>query len=398
MTVIENGRIVTENEVLENCTVVIEKDRIAELLPSGRRLGIRSEDRRLDAAGGYVMPGFVDIHSDYIETVASPRPTALMDFETSVHEAQRMLMVHGITTIYHSLSLIGADAFSAKSIRHGDNIGRMIANIAAARASDHLIRNKLHLRFEIDNAGKVEELRNYLESGVVDLLSFMDHTPGQGQYRSLETYCKTVRAYNNMSEAQLQHLIEGHMNKEVLTLEAIRELAKLAQDKGIVIASHDDDSVEKVDLIHDLGFAISEFPITPEAAKEAKRMGMFTVGGSPNVLLGASHSGNLNIAEAILENAIDILCSDYYPAALLQSVFKMVRRHRVPLAEMVAMVSLNPAKAVKLDHTIGSIEPGKKADVLIVREIDSLPYVATCMVDGNVVFRSMYRRKEGALS
>lgn len=33
-----------------------------------------------NARGGYVVPGLVDIHSDYIETIISPRPTVLMDF------------------------------------------------------------------------------------------------------------------------------------------------------------------------------------------------------------------------------------------------------------------------------------------------------------------------------
>ena len=37
----------------------------------------------LDAAGQAVCPGFIDIHSDFIENMASPRPTSVIDFNIS---------------------------------------------------------------------------------------------------------------------------------------------------------------------------------------------------------------------------------------------------------------------------------------------------------------------------
>ena len=47
------------------------------------------------------------------------------------------------------------------------------------------------------------------------------------------------------------------------------------------------------------GTTISEFPITLEVAQKAKEIGLHTIAGAPNVLLGGSHSGNLSAAEAI---------------------------------------------------------------------------------------------------
>ena len=78
--------------------------------------------------------------------------------------------------------------------------------------------------------------------------------------------------------------------------------------------------------------------------------------------LGGSHSGNLSAAEAIEERTIDILCSDYYPAALLHSIFKLSDEYGQDLHEMFQLVTLNPAKAVQIDDEIGSIKEGKKAD------------------------------------
>ena len=59
----------------------------------------------IDAQGGYISPGFVDIHSDYIEGILSPRPTCLMDFNMGIREAERILVSHGITTMFHSLTI-----------------------------------------------------------------------------------------------------------------------------------------------------------------------------------------------------------------------------------------------------------------------------------------------------
>ena len=59
---------------------------------------------------------------------------------------------------------------------------------------------------------------------------------------------------------------------------------------------------------------------------------------------------------------------------------------------MVNKVSLNPAKATGIDKEYGSLEKGKKADVLIVDEIDGYPVITHVMVDGKTTSRVEYRR------
>ena len=67
-----------------------------------------------------------------------------------------------------------------------------MALVAAAKATEgrnaHLIRHRLHLRLEIDNVDLVGEVERHLRAGEIDELSFMDHTPGQGQYRDIEVW------------------------------------------------------------------------------------------------------------------------------------------------------------------------------------------------------------------
>ncbi len=123
-----------------------------------------------------------------------------------------------------------------------------------------------------------------------------------------------------------------------------------------------------------------------------RALGLYTVVGAPNILRGKSHAGNISAAEAIAENCADILCSDYYPAAILHSLFLMHSKHGIPLPQMVNMATLNPAKAMRADTDYGSIEAGKKADILIVDVLDGYPIITHAFVDGIATSRIEYRR------
>jgi alpha-D-ribose 1-methylphosphonate 5-triphosphate diphosphatase len=142
---------------------------------------------------------------------------------------------------------------------------------------------------------------------------------------------------------------------------------------------------------NEFGVKISEFPIELEVAKKAHAEGIFVTVGAPNIMLGGSHSGNLSAMEAIREGAADILCSDYYPAALLHSAFRLEEEGILPLPAAVRMLTLNPARAMGIDGDYGSVEKGKKADLLVVLKIHRRPMVYKCFIDGRTVLQFEYR-------
>jgi len=129
-----------------------------------------------------------------------------------------------------------------------------------------------------------------------------------------------------------------------------------------------------------------------DIAKSAKAHGFYTVVGAANILRNGSHSGNLSASEAVAEDCADIICSDYYPAAILHSIFLMHKKYGVALPQMVNRATLNPAIAARIDKEYGSIEQGKKADVLIVDMLDGYPVITHVFVDGIAASRIEYRR------
>lgn len=392
MYLITNGIIITEETLLEGYDLFVYEDRIAKIVRRGE-FTPDANTEIIDASGGYIAPGLIDIHSDYIEHMTAPRPTSLIDFRLSLRETEKELISHGITTMYHSLSIFKSVDYKYRPIREPENVRKLVDLIDQTHHSKHLVRHRFHARFEIDNLEEIESLKAYIMEEKVHLLSFMDHTPGQGQYRDLELYKKTIRGYEDVSDENVELIIANHQSKQKMTVDAIREIAEMAKARNIAIASHDDDSVEKLDLVQSFGTTISEFPITLDIARKAKEKGLFTIAGAPNVILGGSHSGNLSAAEAVNDGSIDILCSDYYPAAMLHAVFQLASQYEKGLVEMFKLVTLNPARAVNMDETLGSIREGKKADLLIIERLepDDFPVITAVMVDGKLIQKTNYR-------
>jgi alpha-D-ribose 1-methylphosphonate 5-triphosphate diphosphatase len=108
-------------------------------------------------------------------------------------------------------------------------------------------------------------------------------------------------------------------------------------------------------------------------------------------MLGMSHSGNISAIDAIRSGYADILCSDYYPSSLLHSAFKLEAEHILTLPQAVSMLTLNPAKAMGIAEEFGSVEVGKKADLLVTRKIQGCPMICKCFIDGRAAMQIEYR-------
>ena len=192
--VIKNAAVVLKDRVLDAASVWIQDSRIKEISQDPDFARKFAGARQIDAAGAYLMPGFIDIHSDNIETVIQPRPQSMIDFELAMREQEKQLVNQGITTMYHSLSILELGNQNDKSllkkgmVRTPENLKRLVGLIRTFHEGDHLIRHRFHCRYDITNVNGYDMVLDFIRRGDVQLLSFMDHTPGQGQYRDLELF------------------------------------------------------------------------------------------------------------------------------------------------------------------------------------------------------------------
>lgn len=396
-TIIENATAVLKDRVVPHASVLIRGQLIEEISKQPSFSDKYPGARKIDADGAFLLPGFIDIHSDNIETVIQPRPQSMIDFELAMREQEKQLVNQGITTMYHSLTIMdlgkggGENAVQRNQLRSPENLKRLVGLIRTFHEGDHMIRHRFHCRYEITNTEGYQMLLGFIRNHDMQLLSFMDHTPGQGQYRNLEFFKSQIMS-SQQSEEEKERILSQRMNRAKLTDEQLAVAADMALQAGIPIASHDDDSPEKLDYVTgSLHAEICEFPVELEVAKEARRRGMQVVVGAANILMGRSHSNNLSALDAIRAGCADILVSDYFPAAILHAVFQLYEQGILSLPEAVNMAAYHPAKAVKIEDRLGSIEPGKCADLLLVSKKGPVPVILSVLINGEEVTRLHYR-------
>ena len=133
-----------------------------------------------------------------------------------------------------------------------------------------------------------------------------------------------------------------------------------------------------------LGMTIAEFPTTHEAAAAASAKGMRIIAGSPNVVRGGSHSGNVSAIELAKDGHLDALSSDYVPVSLLHSAFLLHERVLGDLPAAVQKVATTPARMVGLADR-GEIAEGLRADIVQVSDRHDAPVVRRVWREGERV-------------
>jgi alpha-D-ribose 1-methylphosphonate 5-triphosphate diphosphatase len=122
-----------------------------------------------------------------------------------------------------------------------------------------------------------------------------------------------------------------------------------------------------------------------DAANASHKAGMAVLMGAPNIVRGASHSGNVSARQLAEAGVLDILSSDYVPFSLLQATFALSAAvSQIGLHEAVRMVSKTPAEAAGFTDR-GEIAVGKRADLVRVRGDESVPLVRTVWREGQRV-------------
>ena len=157
--VIVNAQVVTPEGVWQNASLQVENGRIAQI-----REGNLKGGREIDAAGNFLFPGFVDMHSDAIEKGIEPRPNTFFPVDIAVYELDKKIAACGITTMYHSLSFAELEV----GLRNNNTAARIIREINKLQHKLK-VNTKIHARFEITDLGAVPFLEDLIRDEQINI-------------------------------------------------------------------------------------------------------------------------------------------------------------------------------------------------------------------------------------
>ncbi|MCW8155647.1 alpha-D-ribose 1-methylphosphonate 5-triphosphate diphosphatase [Stutzerimonas stutzeri] len=376
--ILSNARLVLADQVIHG-SLLIRDGVIADI-----SAGASSLPQAQDLDGALLLPGLIELHTDNLEKHMSPRPGVDWPSASAVltHDAQ--IVAAGITTVFDALS-IGDINPKGKRMQQ---LGVMLEAIAAAEAAGQTrAEHRLHLRCEVSHPQCLELFRELVEQPLVQLVSVMDHAPGQRQFARMEKYREYYMGKYHLSPAEMDRFVSEQLANSARHSDQQRAaIVDICRSRELALASHDDATLEHVTESADYGMAIAEFPTTFEAAEASHARGLKVLMGAPNIVRGGSHSGNIAAADLARRGVLDILSSDYYPASLLQAALGLAEQDNgYDLPRAIATISLAPARAAGLDDR-GEIAVGLRADLVQAQVHNGQPVIGQVWRQGRRVF------------
>jgi len=342
-------------------------------------------DISFNVHGRLIAPGMVDLHSDALEKCIEIRPGVYFDAEFALQNLDRRIVSCGITTFCHALSFADNE-LGLRSSERAESQVRLIHQYSKSNKST--VRHRVHARYEIGTRHGAEIIKRLLDERLIDAVSFMDHTPGQGQFRTLESFINYYVGTYKLTRKEVLQMVDRKKRTRELGWDKAMHLASRIRQYDLPFLSHDDDSVEKVVLLKQIGVTASEFPVCIEAVKAAKNLEINVFMGAPNLIRGCSSNNHLKASDALKSGLCDALVSDYYPECLLQVPFFASKRHPLDLQETLKLVTSNPGDYLKGTMTTGRLTTGAPADLIVIDHSEPWAQVSQTWVSGRCVYNS----------
>ena len=375
--ILENAMLVLPDEVIRG-SVRLMDGRITDISEGTSRVA-----GAVDCEGDLVLPGLIELHTDNLERHIEPRPRVNWPHQAAIIAHDAELASVGITTVFDALR-VGSVTSNAK-VNYGEYARALADEILDLRDRGALrISHFLHLRAEVCSETLVDEMAKFGPKDRIGIVSLMDHTPGERQFRDVSKLKDYVCGKHGMTDEGFdEHVASQRALRD--RLGALHEATAVAECRryGATLASHDDTTAPQVAVSAGHGVTFAEFPTTVEAAIACHQQQIKVMMGAPNLIRGGSHSGN--VAASVLAEAdlLDIVSSDYVPSALLSAAL-LLGDLWGDVARGVGTVTRAPALATGLTDR-GQLALGGRADVLRVSRIGTAAAVRGTWVQGKRV-------------
>lgn len=374
--VFTNANLILGGEIVKG-SLRVENGLIADIDTSG----VINTGNSIDCEGDYLSPGLVELHTDNLERHLQPRPGAHWPPQAAIISHDAELASVGITTVFDALR-VGSIGSAGRFSGYKKYARDVATNIGLMRSQNMLrINHLLHLRAEICSEDLLEEMGEFTLDDQIGIVSLMDHTPGQRQFRDKSKFAEYLSGKHSMSDEE----VEAHFERlySLRNKNGVRHeqgAVEIGRQLGAVLASHDDTTESDVLASVTASVGVAEFPTTLEAARACNSNGISVMMGAPNLLRGGSHSGNVAAQKLVEHDLLDIFSSDYAPSSLLSACVRLGLESG-NMANGLSKATCAPAEAASLDDR-GTLEVGKRADLLRFGVAAKLPLTRGLWVGG----------------
>ncbi|PNR94109.1 N-acetylglucosamine-6-phosphate deacetylase [Petrotoga sp. HWH.PT.55.6.1] len=371
--IIRNGSVITPIRVIDRGGIIVEKGKISEIF-TGEDFFAQEKDKIIDAEGNYISPGFIDIHS---------HGGGGYDFmDGSVEAIEKGSLAHlkyGTTSIVPTtLTSTKKELFKTldsyrkakEQMKNGPNLigihlegpylsmeqrgaqdPRYIKNPEPEEYEEILNYSDDIIRWTIapELKGALEMGRKLVERGIL---------PSIGHTNAI--YEEVLKAFE-CGFSHITHLYSGmSMVKRINAYRyaGVVESAFLLDDASVEIIAdgkHLPSSLLK--LVYKIKGPEKICLVTDSMRAAGMPDGVYT--------LGSSIDGQKVIVEEGVAKLLDKSAFAGSVATASRLVKTMVTLADVPLQEAVKMMTLTPAKIIKIDDRKGSLTIGKDADIVI---------------------------------
>lgn len=316
--------------------------------------------RAVDLSGFLVLPGIVDLHGDGFERHLAQRRGAMKQMDAGLVACEAELAANGITT-----AVLAQFVSWEGGMRGLDFAEKVFGAIRDTRASV-VTDLRPQLRFETHLLELYEDLLDKLAAWDVTYIVFNDHLPHDRLREG-----KLPRRLNGQAlkagrspQKHHEYMLELHGRRDEVPA-ALDWLCRRLAAAGIRMGSHDDATAAGRAIWRARGVTLAEFPETLEAAEAAHGAGDAVLMGSPNVVRGGSHNGNLSAVDLVAMGYCDALASDYHYPSPRRAALMLADAGMCSLAQAWGLVSSGPAAVLGLEDR-GTLTPGKRADLVVL--------------------------------
>jgi len=362
-------------DIIEDGAVLIRDEKVQELGSTKDLLQRFPQEDKLDTHHQVVMPGFVDPHThliwagdralefslrlegkSYMEIMASgggilstvnaTRQTSNVDLEITAARRARSMLRHGTTTLE---AKTGYALDAAGELRLLEIIMNLRKDVPMDIIPTYLGAHAVPSEYTGDTTGYTRLL---VEKALPQLKDWWQQYYPNESYPFVDVFCEP----------------------SVFNLEHTRAILTAARKLGFLLKIHADEfeNIGGASLAVELG-ATSADHLVKTSADDIKNLAASnTVAvGLPCTPFGLAEN-NYTPAKSIIEqNGLLALASDLNPGTAwcgnMQFVIALACRFmKLTPAQAIAAATINAAAAIKMEHKVGSLEPGKQADLLIL--------------------------------